>query len=74
MLSHYTPTIFIVSHDLRRLLPRVERVLGLFDGQFVLDARLEEVRTKALPAVQTFLSARFDLQTLPLSGETHGAS
>jgi len=54
------PIILMVSHDLRRLLPRVERVLSLFDGSIVHDCRTEELAATAPEYVLEFLRTRYD--------------
>jgi phospholipid/cholesterol/gamma-HCH transport system ATP-binding protein len=57
----YKPTTFMVSHDLRRLLPAVERILALFDGSIVFDGTLRELATSAPASVRGFVSCRFEL-------------
>lgn len=56
----YLPTVVLVSHDIRRLLPNVERVLGLFDGVIRCDAKPMELERKAPQDVVRFLATRFD--------------
>lgn len=60
--EHYRPTIVMVSHDIRRLLPNVRRVLGLFYGKIVCDLRPEELSAKAPQNVRHFLATRFDFE------------
>lgn len=60
----YHPTIIMVSHDIRRLLPNVERVIALFQGEIVFYDRPEELLTKAGQEVLEFLTKRFDFQKL----------
>lgn len=57
----YKPTTFLVSHDLRRLLPVVERILGLFDGTIVFDGTLADLANSAPAFVRSFVSCRFEL-------------
>ncbi len=57
----YKPTTFLVSHDLRRLLPVVERILGLFDGSIAFDGTLADLANSAPAFVRSFVSCRFEL-------------
>jgi phospholipid/cholesterol/gamma-HCH transport system ATP-binding protein len=57
----YKPTTFLVSHDLRRLLPVVDRILGLFDGTIAFDGTLAELANSAPAFVRSFVSCRFEL-------------
>jgi phospholipid/cholesterol/gamma-HCH transport system ATP-binding protein len=57
----YRPTTLLVSHDLRRLLPAVERILAMFDGKIVFDGSLKDLATSAPPQVQGFVACRFEL-------------
>jgi ABC-type transporter Mla maintaining outer membrane lipid asymmetry ATPase subunit MlaF len=59
--QEYKPTTFLVSHDLRRLLPVVERILALFDGTIVFDGSLQDLTQNAPAFVRSFVSCRFDL-------------
>jgi ABC-type transporter Mla maintaining outer membrane lipid asymmetry ATPase subunit MlaF len=59
--NDYKPTTFLVSHDLRRLLPVVERILGLFDGTIAFDGTLPELANSAPAFVRSFVSCRFEL-------------
>lgn len=61
----YQPTTVLVSHDLRRLLPCVERILGLFDGTIAFDGTMTELATAAPAFVRSFVSCRFELPTVP---------
>ncbi|MFN8389305.1 MAG: ATP-binding cassette domain-containing protein [Bdellovibrionota bacterium] len=61
--AHYQPTIVIVSHDIRRLLPNVERVLALFDGAIACDLAPHDLVQKAPKHVLEFLATRFDFDT-----------
>jgi phospholipid/cholesterol/gamma-HCH transport system ATP-binding protein len=56
----YQPTVVIVSHDIRRLLPRVDRVLALFEGEFIFDGAVGDLREQAPRSVIDFLSTRYD--------------
>lgn len=58
--SHYKPTVLLVSHDIRRLLPAVNRILGLFDGIVICDLPPEDLKEKAEKEVVDFLSTRYD--------------
>lgn len=59
--NDYKPTTFLVSHDLRRLLPVVERVLALFDGTIAFDGTLTDLANSAPAFVRSFVSCRFEL-------------
>ncbi len=65
----YKPTSVLVSHDLRRLLPAVERILGLFDGSIVFDGTLQDLALNAPAVVRSFVSCRFELPTPTSTGE-----
>ncbi len=60
--AEYRPTLLIVSHDLRRLLPIVENVAALFDGKICFHAPVSDIARSASSAVQEFVSCRYDLQ------------
>jgi phospholipid/cholesterol/gamma-HCH transport system ATP-binding protein len=64
LFAEYRPTLLIVSHDLRRLLPRVERVLALFDGKLVGDYPVSQLESQSAPHVKTFIETRFDFSSL----------
>ena len=59
----YKPITLIVSHDLRRLLPIVERLIALFDGGIAFDGTLDDLRAGAPASVRSFVSCRFELGT-----------
>jgi len=56
----YNPTIILVSHDIRRLLPRVNRVFGLFNGKIACDCAPGKLVDDAPEAVVKFLATRYD--------------
>ena len=60
----YQPTTVMVSQDLRRLLPAVEQVLALFDGQIGFSGSLPALAAGANPAIKHFVSCRFDYSSL----------
>ncbi len=62
MHREYRPTILIVSHDLRRLFPLVERVDALFDGRIVFSGTVRELVEKGDSNLKRFVSARYDLE------------
>lgn len=66
--QEYRPTVIMVSHDIRRLLPNVERVLGLFDGTIACDLAPAELAAKAPKAVIHFLATRFDFDEFSRTG------
>ena len=53
-------TVVLVSHDIRRLLPNVHRVLGLFDGTIRCNCLPQELLTKAPEDIVRFLATRYD--------------
>jgi phospholipid/cholesterol/gamma-HCH transport system ATP-binding protein len=65
--NEYKPTTFLVSHDLRRLLPVVERILALFEGTIVFDGTLGDLANSAPSFVRSFVSCRYELPA-PSSG------
>lgn len=56
------PTVVVVSHDIRRLLPNVDRIIGLFAGEIVCDMSVNDLLTKAPADVLAFLKTRFDFE------------
>lgn len=66
--ASYNPAVVMVSHDLRRLLPFVGRVLALFGGVLVDDLPIERVPTEAKPAVLSFLKTRYDFDREQVAG------
>ncbi len=65
----YKPITFLVSHDLRRLLPVVERILALFEGTIVFDGSLSDLATNAPAFVRSFVSCRFELPAPTVAAE-----
>lgn len=63
----YKPTTVLVSHDLRRLLPSVERILALFDGTIAFDGSLHDLAQTAPTFVRSFVSCRFELPAPSIS-------
>ena len=61
--SLYSPTIVLSSHDIRRLIPAVSRLLSLFDGKLISDLRIENLLSEAPPEVIAFLKTRYDFDT-----------
>jgi phospholipid/cholesterol/gamma-HCH transport system ATP-binding protein len=57
----YRPTMVMVSQDLRRLLPVVERIFALADGRIAFQGTLEELKASANEWLRSFVSCRFDL-------------
>jgi phospholipid/cholesterol/gamma-HCH transport system ATP-binding protein len=62
--DRHRPTVIIVSHDIRRLLPSVRRVIALFDGELACDLLVKQLKAEAPPHVINFLATRFDFSTL----------
>lgn len=50
----------IISHDLRRLIPRVDRTIAIDRGLVTCDAVTKELEKVAQPQVLTFIKTRFD--------------
>lgn len=63
--EHYQPTIIMVSHDIRRLLPNVERVLALFHGRLICDEVPTDIPARAPEEVIRFLATRYDFPIEP---------
>ena len=59
--AEYHPTVIVVSHDLRRLLPLVDSVACLFDGKIECRAALSQISSTAPQRVKDFISCRFEL-------------
>ncbi len=57
----YRPTTLIVSHDLRRLFPVVEQLLGLFDGKICFQGGLDDLRDHGREDLKHFVACRYDL-------------
>lgn len=58
--QEYLPIMVVVSHDIRRLLPKVKRVLCLFEGELIADLAPQDLSAKAPKNVVDFLSTRYD--------------
>lgn len=58
--ASYGFSVVMVSHDIRRLLPRVSRVIALEDGCVACDLPTEKLRDSAPESVYRFLSSRYD--------------
>ena len=58
----YEPTMLLVSHDLRRLLPVAQRVLALFDGRISFEGDLEDLCAAQDPELRRFVASRYDLE------------
>lgn len=57
--AEYSPTTILVSHDLRRLLPRVTEVMALFDGQVKFLGSLSELENQSCSELSTFVRSRY---------------
>ena len=60
LYREYKPTTVIVSHDLRRLLPIVDRVLALFDGRICFDGPVAELDSFRQTLLHKFVASRYD--------------
>lgn len=56
----YKPTMLVVSHDLRRLLPVVDSVVALFDGEIVYEGPSANLKLSP-DNVRHFVECRYDL-------------
>ncbi|MBP9837564.1 MAG: ATP-binding cassette domain-containing protein [Proteobacteria bacterium] len=60
------PTVVMVSHDIRRLLPNIHRAIGLFAGKIVADCAPNKITEKVSPQVLDFLKTRFNFSEISL--------
>jgi phospholipid/cholesterol/gamma-HCH transport system ATP-binding protein len=63
--GEYNPTMVLVSHDLRRLLPQVEEIISMFEGQIIFQGDLNTLRGVPAGELRHFVSCRFDLGSQP---------
>jgi phospholipid/cholesterol/gamma-HCH transport system ATP-binding protein len=61
MHKEYKPTLLMVSHDLRRLLPVVDTIFALFDGQISFAGNLSELKLCRNAMLRAFAACRYDL-------------
>jgi ABC-type transporter Mla maintaining outer membrane lipid asymmetry ATPase subunit MlaF len=59
--NEYKPTTVMVSHDLRRLIPVVTRVLALFDGTIVFDGSVDQLVHASPTFVRSFVACRYEM-------------
>jgi phospholipid/cholesterol/gamma-HCH transport system ATP-binding protein len=59
--EEYRPTCLMVSQDLRRLLPIVHRILGLFEGKIVFNGDLAALAGQSDAALRHFVACRYEL-------------
>ncbi len=59
--NEYKPTTVMVSHDLRRLIPAVNRVLALFDGVIAFDGSVDQLLHGSPAFVRSFLACRYEM-------------
>lgn len=52
--------LIMVSHDIRRLIPRVKRILMLEKGILIADCNTSDLKEEAPPKMIQFLKTRFD--------------
>lgn len=64
MHKEYQPTVLVVSHDLRRLVPMVDSMLALFDGRICFSGTLPELERSNDSALRHFVSCRYDLSKM----------
>ena len=58
--KEYRPTTLIVSHDLRRLLPMVKKIYGLFDGRISFTGNLKEIALSDDRKLREFVACRYE--------------
>ena len=58
--ASYGFSVIMVSHDIRRLLPRVNRVIALEDGRVACDLPTQQLKESAPKSIFDFLSSRYD--------------
>lgn len=68
--AEYRPTLLIVSHDLRRLLPVLERVYALFDGKIIYDGSVSGLSKSAEQGLVKFVACRYDLHECRATAES----
>ncbi|MCC6221396.1 MAG: ATP-binding cassette domain-containing protein [Deltaproteobacteria bacterium] len=57
--KRYRPRIVMASHDIRRLIPNVDRIIAIFDGKLICNVRSVDILRDAPPRVIEFLKTRF---------------
>ena len=72
--QEFDTTMVVVSHDLRRLLPRCDRISALWNGEIRFLGSVEEMARGCCPEVRRFVSCRFDFEEngFPLLGDAEG--
>ncbi len=60
-------TTIIVSQDLRRLIPYVDQVIALFDGQLAYYGKVSKDSLAQEPIVADFINCRYDLFEQPVN-------
>jgi phospholipid/cholesterol/gamma-HCH transport system ATP-binding protein len=55
-------TVIMVSHDIRRLIPRVQRIIMLEQGEILSDCPTSNILKDAPEATISFLKTRYDFQ------------
>lgn len=64
----YRPTMLVVSHDLRRLLPVVEETIVLYDQQIRFQGSLKELECCEDQYIQDFVRCRYDFSDKVING------
>ncbi len=59
--QEYKPIMLIAGHDLRRLLPVVQKIFALYDGRIKFEGTLPDLRADQCQFLRSFVSCRFDL-------------
>ena len=57
----YEPTILIISQDLRRLFPMVDKIYALFNGKVCFGGSLDDLKATEHSLLRTFAACRFDM-------------
>lgn len=66
----FNPTMVIVSHDLRRLLPVVTHVVALFEGRVVFSGPAAELAESSYQDMLHFVACRYDFNGPAAEGHT----
>lgn len=56
--------VLIASHDLRRLIPRVDRIISLFNGEVVYDGNKEDLKNQKSGETVKFLQNRIEVENI----------
>ena len=60
--AEYSPTMVVISQDLRRLLPAVQSIIALFHGRVIFQGTLNELEKSKDTTLTSFVRCRYDLE------------